>query len=54
MLNKDCLHYTQVVWRSTRSIGRARIKCNSGDTYVVCEYYPHINASGSSRVKALK
>ncbi|KAK2992534.1 hypothetical protein RJ640_004308 [Escallonia rubra] len=46
MAGKDCLHYTQVVWRSTQSVGCAKIKCGNGDTHVVCEYYPHGNTIG--------
>ncbi|CAL1353328.1 unnamed protein product [Linum trigynum] len=46
MANRDCLHYTQLVWRSTRRVGCARIKCANGDTYVVCEYDPHGNVIG--------
>ncbi|KAJ9535101.1 hypothetical protein OSB04_un001821 [Centaurea solstitialis] len=46
MLNKECLHYTQMVWKSTKYVGCAKTKCNSGDTYVVCEYYPHGNVIG--------
>ncbi|KAK9688748.1 hypothetical protein RND81_09G008200 [Saponaria officinalis] len=44
--NKDCWHYTQVVWRSSKQVGCAKIKCLSGDTFVVCEYNPHGNTIG--------
>ncbi|CAN1173040.1 Pathogenesis-related protein PR-1 [Linum perenne] len=46
MTGRDCLHYTQLVWRSTKQVGCARVKCRNGDTYVVCEYYPHGNVVG--------
>ncbi|KAI3702771.1 hypothetical protein L6452_28523 [Arctium lappa] len=46
MPNKDCLHYTQMVWKSTKYVGCAKTKCNNGDTYVVYEYYPHGNVIG--------
>ncbi|KAH7861018.1 hypothetical protein Vadar_020665 [Vaccinium darrowii] len=46
MPNRDCTHYTQMVWRTTTFLGCAKIKCNDGDTYVVCEYYPHGNVIG--------
>jgi len=36
----DCTHYTQVVWRTTTNVGCAKIKCNSGDTFITCNYYP--------------
>ncbi|WOL11127.1 hypothetical protein Cni_G19888 [Canna indica] len=43
---KECHHYTQMVWRATKRVGCAKIYCNSGDTYVVCEYDPHGNVIG--------
>ncbi|KAH7861071.1 hypothetical protein Vadar_021300 [Vaccinium darrowii] len=46
MPNRDCTHYTQMVWRSTTSVGCARIKCYDGDTLIVCEYAPHGNTIG--------
>lgn len=42
----DCLHYTQLVWRTTVKVGCAQIVCNSGDTFIACEYYPHGNVIG--------
>ncbi|XP_058095490.1 pathogenesis-related protein PRB1-3-like [Magnolia sinica] len=44
--NKDCLHYTQMVWRATTMVGCARIECRSGDTFITCNYYPHGNVIG--------
>ncbi|ERN07442.1 hypothetical protein AMTR_s00019p00250630 [Amborella trichopoda] len=43
----DCTHYTQLVWRNTQMVGCAKIICNSGDTFVTCEYYPPGNYVGS-------
>lgn len=36
----DCTHYTQAVWRTTTNVGCAKIICNSGDTFITCNYYP--------------
>ncbi|KAJ8494044.1 hypothetical protein OPV22_015765 [Ensete ventricosum] len=45
--NADCSHYTQMVWKTTQRVGCARIFCDSGDTYAVCEYDPHGNVIGT-------
>ncbi|GLT84094.1 hypothetical protein SLE2022_023450 [Rubroshorea leprosula] len=44
--NKDCLHYTQMVWRQSLKVGCARIVCASGDTFITCNYDPHGNVIG--------
>ncbi|XP_030456396.2 pathogenesis-related protein PRB1-2-like [Syzygium oleosum] len=43
---QECTHYTQVVWRTTTRVGCAKIICNSGDTFIACEYYPPGNYIG--------
>ncbi|EOA32695.1 hypothetical protein CARUB_v10015993mg [Capsella rubella] len=44
-----CGHYTQMVWRATRAVGCARVKCDNGRGYlVVCEYDPPGNYEGES------
>ncbi|KAM0937358.1 putative CAP domain-containing protein [Dioscorea sansibarensis] len=43
---KVCGHYTQVVWRSSTSIGCARVKCNSGAIFIICNYKPAGNIVG--------
>ncbi|KAG6507868.1 pathogenesis-related protein PRMS-like [Zingiber officinale] len=43
----DCTHYTQMVWRTTESMGCAKIICRNGDTFIVCEYYPPGNYIGA-------
>ncbi|EXB75139.1 hypothetical protein L484_025914 [Morus notabilis] len=44
--NQDCLHYTQMVWRSTMKIGCAKVTCYNGDTFITCNYDPHGNVIG--------
>ncbi|ERN11714.1 hypothetical protein AMTR_s00022p00231670 [Amborella trichopoda] len=45
--SQDCTHYTQIVWRTTKNVGCAKVICNSGDTFITCEYYPHGNYVGA-------
>ncbi|OIV96114.1 hypothetical protein TanjilG_13046 [Lupinus angustifolius] len=42
----ECGHYTQVVWRNTKSIGCAKVRCNNGGTFITCNYYPPGNYLG--------
>ncbi|CAJ1936226.1 unnamed protein product [Sphenostylis stenocarpa] len=44
----ECLHYTQMVWNTTESIGCARTKCDNGWMFVICSYYPPGNYVGSA------
>ncbi|OVA12432.1 Allergen V5/Tpx-1-related [Macleaya cordata] len=46
MPNQECLHYTQLVWKSTLSVGCAKIICTTGDTFITCNYDPHGNVVG--------
>ncbi|XP_022988522.1 pathogenesis-related protein PR-1-like [Cucurbita maxima] len=42
-----CGHYTQIVWRSTRRIGCARVTCNDGKgVFITCNYDPPGNYIG--------
>ncbi|OEL22705.1 Pathogenesis-related protein 1B [Dichanthelium oligosanthes] len=41
-----CGHYTQVVWRNTKAIGCARVKCDNGGVFVTCNYTPAGNVYG--------
>ncbi|KAM7474783.1 hypothetical protein LguiB_022026 [Lonicera macranthoides] len=43
---KVCGHYTQVVWRSSISIGCARVQCTNTWWYVICSYAPPGNYVG--------
>ncbi|GAA0141266.1 defense/immunity protein [Lithospermum erythrorhizon] len=41
-----CGHYTQIVWKSTRRVGCARVVCDSGDVFMTCNYFPVGNYIG--------
>ncbi|EXB94561.1 hypothetical protein L484_022873 [Morus notabilis] len=41
-----CGHYTQIVWRSTRRVGCARVVCEDGDVFMTCNYDPPGNYIG--------
>ncbi len=38
-------HYTQLIWRNTRSIGCAKVECD-GNVIIVCNYDPPGNIVG--------
>ncbi|KAK1402048.1 basic form of pathogenesis-related protein 1-like [Heracleum sosnowskyi] len=43
----DCLHYTQVVWRNSVSVGCAKVQCRNNQWYfVTCNYDPPGNFIG--------
>ncbi|CAN8326790.1 unnamed protein product [Cochlearia groenlandica] len=44
--NRDCLHYTQLVWKKSLRIGCAVGFCKSGDTFIICSYDPPGNIVG--------
>ncbi|KAJ9175049.1 hypothetical protein P3X46_013635 [Hevea brasiliensis] len=41
-----CGHYTQVVWRDSVRLGCAKVTCNSGGTFIGCNYDPPGNYIG--------
>lgn len=43
---KVCGHYTQVVWSNSIQLGCARVKCNSGAIFIICNYNPAGNVVG--------
>ncbi|KAJ8465138.1 hypothetical protein OPV22_027690 [Ensete ventricosum] len=44
--NRYCGHYTQVVWRDSTAIGCARVRCDTGATFIICNYRPVGNIVG--------
>ncbi|KAJ4823769.1 Cuticle-degrading protease [Turnera subulata] len=45
--DRDCGHYTQIVWRNTRRIGCARVVCFGGaGVFMTCNYDPPGNFVG--------
>ncbi|MDX3581159.1 pathogenesis-related family 1 protein [Streptomyces europaeiscabiei] len=43
---RECLHYTQLVWRTSTRVGAARARCGDGWTYVVANFNPPGNWLG--------
>ncbi|XP_008805422.2 pathogenesis-related protein PR-1-like [Phoenix dactylifera] len=44
---EKCGHYTQIVWRTTRRLGCARVNCAGGrGVFIVCDYHPPGNFVG--------
>lgn len=41
-----CGHYTQVVWKNSTRVGCAKVTCNSGGTFIGCNYDPPGNYIG--------
>ncbi|MDX3617407.1 pathogenesis-related family 1 protein [Streptomyces europaeiscabiei] len=44
--DRECLHYTQLVWRTSTRVGAARARCGDGWTYVVANFNPPGNWLG--------
>ncbi|MFE7766675.1 pathogenesis-related family 1 protein [Streptomyces sp. NPDC057438] len=44
--DRECLHYTQLVWRTSTRVGAARARCGNGWTYVVANFDPPGNWLG--------
>ncbi|KAK4254082.1 hypothetical protein QN277_009511 [Acacia crassicarpa] len=42
----ECHSYLQVVWRNTIRLGCAKVRCNNGGTFIVCDYDPSGNIPG--------
>ncbi|KAG6588723.1 hypothetical protein SDJN03_17288, partial [Cucurbita argyrosperma subsp. sororia] len=44
--SSHCLHYTQLVWKNTKSVGCAEVLCHNNWVFLVCNYYPPGNYDG--------
>ncbi|XP_010245650.1 PREDICTED: basic form of pathogenesis-related protein 1-like [Nelumbo nucifera] len=42
----ECGHYTQVVWRNSVRLGCAKVHCNNGGIFIICNYDPPGNYIG--------
>jgi hypothetical protein len=38
--NDTCGHYSQIVWSNSQRVSCARVVCQTGDTFMTCNYYP--------------
>ena len=47
-----CLHFTQVVWKSSTRLGLGQAKARSGKEYIVAQYRPIGNNGGPGEYKA--
>ncbi|XP_012074515.2 pathogenesis-related protein 1 [Jatropha curcas] len=41
-----CRHYTQVIWKNTKEVGCASVRCGEGWKIISCNYYPPGNYVG--------
>lgn len=41
-----CGHYTQIVWKNSRTLGCARVVCYNGQIFMTCNYFPPGNYIG--------
>ncbi|KAH0871595.1 hypothetical protein HID58_078617 [Brassica napus] len=42
---KQCVHYTQIVWKNSVRMGCAKVRCDNGQTFITCNYDPQANPS---------
>ncbi|KAI9112440.1 hypothetical protein K1719_016637 [Acacia pycnantha] len=42
----ECRLYTQVVWRKSTRFGCAKVRCNNGGIFIICNYDPAGNVPG--------
>ena len=47
-----CLHFTQLVWKSSKRLGLGQAKSRSGNEYIVAQYRPAGNAGSTRQYKA--
>ncbi|KAK2447095.1 pathogenesis-related protein 1 precursor [Trifolium repens] len=41
-----CDHYTQAVWKTSLRLGCAKVRCDNGGTFIICNYDPPGNYQG--------
>lgn len=52
--NEKCIHFTQVVWKSTTQVGMGRSHNEKGEAFVVAYYKPKGNIPGKYKENVLK
>lgn len=43
---RECLHYTQIIWKHSLRVGCAKVTCRNGYAFIGCNYDPHGNILG--------
>lgn len=52
--SEDTGHFTQLVWKATRTVGCARKDCQELGWFLVCEYWPPGNVEGQFKEQVQK
>lgn len=54
VFSEDTGHFTQLVWKVTRTVGCARKDCQRMGWFLVCEYWPPGNVEGQFKAQVQK
>jgi len=49
-VDRNCDHYTQVVWNESVTVGCTRAQCRTGYWFISCSYYPEEDDGGGASV----
>ncbi|XP_022762146.1 putative receptor-like protein kinase At5g39000 [Durio zibethinus] len=53
-LGQECGHYFQVIWPNSIRLGCAKVGCDNGGTFIVCNYDPPANITGDLPTVAIQ